>query len=53
MLPVVLHALVILGLNAAYKRVATALTHFENHRTQRAFDGSLLVKRFAFEAFDS
>ena len=39
-------------LNSVYKRVARALTELENHRTQRAHDNSLILKRFCFEAFD-
>lgn len=52
LLPVVLHGVVIALLNGAYKAVAHRLTEQENHRTQRAHDNSLILKRFVFEAFD-
>uniref|UniRef100_A0A7S0IR28 Anoctamin transmembrane domain-containing protein n=1 Tax=Calcidiscus leptoporus TaxID=127549 RepID=A0A7S0IR28_9EUKA len=50
--PVVMHAVTIQVLNATYRSIARQLTEFENHRTARAFDNSLVAKRFAFEAFD-
>ena len=50
--PVVLHAVVINLLNTAYRSVAHALTQLENHRTDSAFEASLLLKRFAFESLD-
>ena len=52
LLPVALHAVVISLLNKAFRTVAQALTDFENHRTQRSHDDSLIIKRFVFEAFD-
>ena len=52
LLPVIGHAVAIGTLNAGYSFVATGLTELENHRLQRSFDASLLVKRFAFEACD-
>lgn len=51
-LPVVLHILCILTLNAIYRRLAKKLTDWENHETQTAHDNSLILKRFLFEAFD-
>lgn len=51
-IPVILHALCILTLNALYRRVARKLTDWENHETSRAHDNSLILKRFLFEAFD-
>ena len=41
-----------LTLNPNLSKVAHALTDLENHRTQRAHDNSLILKRFCFEAFD-
>jgi hypothetical protein len=43
--PVVLHALVIMLLNTAYRHVAEYLTTLENHRTDESFQNSLLIKR--------
>ena len=40
-------------LNAIYRTIAAALTEWENHRTARAHDNALLVKRFVFEACDA
>jgi anoctamin-10 len=50
--PVVLHAICILSLNSLYRSVAGKLTDWENHETQAAYDHSLILKRFLFEAFD-
>ena len=50
--PVVLHAASILTLNTIYRRVARTLTGWENHETQTAYENSLVLKRFLFEAFD-
>lgn len=47
-----LHAVTISLLNKAYRSVARALTRLENHRTERPFEASLLLKRFAFESLD-
>lgn len=52
LVPVILHAITIQLLNAAFKGVAHALTRMENHRTQQTYDSSMLFKRFAFEASD-
>lgn len=43
--PVVLHALVIMFLNACYRRIAEQLTALENHRTDAQYNNSLLLKR--------
>lgn len=51
-IPVVLHVVCILTLNAIYRTVARKLTAWENHETQTAHDNSLILKRFLFEAFD-
>ena len=51
-IPVVLHALTIQVLNSIFRRVAFALTKFENHRHESMHQASLLIKRFAFEACD-
>ena len=52
LVPVVLHAVTIALLNKGYRHIAEYLTDFENHRTQRAYENSLVLKRFVFEAFD-
>ena len=51
-IPVIIHALCILTLNTLYRSVAKKLTDWENHETKRAYDNSLILKRFLFEAFD-
>ena len=51
-IPVVLHAGSILTLNTIYRGVARTLTGWENHETQTAYENSLVLKRFLFEAFD-
>ena len=52
LVPVVIHAVTIALLNKGYRHIAEYLTDFENHRTQRAYENSLVLKRFFFEAFD-
>lgn len=51
--PCVLHFTMMRILNAIYSGLAEWLTEFENHRTVREHEGALLLKRFAFEAFDA
>ena len=51
-IPVILHAGSILTLNTIYRGVARKLTGWENHETQTAYENSLILKRFLFEAFD-
>jgi anoctamin-10 len=51
-IPVVLHSAGIFSLNKVYRKVATWLTEFENHKTEDAFQNSLNLKRFLFECFD-
>ena len=43
-----LQVIVSIKLGGAFKKVAVATTENENHRTQRDFDNSLIIKRFAF-----
>ena len=52
LIPVVIHAAGIFVLNTIYRMIATKLTDMENHMTQDAYDNSLVLKRFLFEAFD-
>ena len=52
LLPVVLHAVCIFGLNTLYRRIASKLTDWENHESHTQHDNSLVLKRFLFEAFD-
>jgi anoctamin-10 len=51
-IPVVIHVVSILTLNAIYRGVAKKLTDWENHATQTSYENSLILKRFLFEAFD-
>jgi hypothetical protein len=51
-IPVIIHIATILTLNTIYRSVAKELTDWENHESQRAYDNSLILKRFLFEAFD-
>jgi hypothetical protein len=51
--PVIVHSTVILILNQfIYRRIAVALTKWENHRTEDDYENALIIKRFLFEAFD-
>ncbi|EQC29532.1 hypothetical protein SDRG_12781 [Saprolegnia diclina VS20] len=50
--PVVLHCSLILLLNLRYRKIAYALTQYENHATTESFENALVLKRFFFEAFD-
>jgi hypothetical protein len=50
--PVVLHAVVIMGLNTIYRHIAEWLTTLENHRTDRDYQNSLILKRIFFDGFD-
>ena len=52
LIPVVLHAGVIMLLNLQYRHVAVWLTEQENHRLLHQRESSLVYKRFLFEAFD-
>lgn len=53
LLPILIHIAAIVTLNQViYRRVADALTRWENHRFADAHRASLIVKRFLFEAFD-
>jgi anoctamin-10 len=51
-IPVLIHVGCILLLNTCYRKIAKELTDLENHVTQDAYDNSLILKRFLFEAFD-
>jgi hypothetical protein len=50
--PVVLHAIVIMGLNSVYRHIAEWLTTLENHRTDHDYNNSLILKRIFFDGFD-
>jgi hypothetical protein len=52
LIPVALHVLAIFVLNSVYRLVAVGLTKWENHETKPAYNNSLVLKRFLFEAFD-
>jgi Calcium-activated chloride channel len=51
-IPTFIHVAVIFTLNNLYRIIATMLTEWENHETDSAYQTSLIVKRFLFEAFD-
>lgn len=50
--PTILHAAGILGLNLAYQGVAARLATWENHRTNHSHELSITYKRFFFEFCD-
>ena len=50
--PDILQAVVSIILNELFKVIAHKSTEVENHRTQRAFENSLIIKRFAFNFCD-
>ena len=52
LIPVAIHVLGINVLNSIYRKVAVALTDWENHETEQSYKNSLILKRFLFEAFD-
>lgn len=52
-LPVILRAILVNFMNQLYRKVAVALTEWENHELVKNFENSLVLKRFAFEAFDA
>ena len=52
LVPAVLHAVIITTLNNIYRKIAEAITDWENHKTFTAHENSLILKRFIFEAFD-
>jgi hypothetical protein len=49
----VIHVMVIQAMNAIYRQVANRLTEWENYETDNDHEDSLILKRFAFEAFDA
>eukprot|EP00978_Attheya_sp_CCMP212_P000692 scaffold1386_cov55-Attheya_sp.AAC.3 len=51
--PVVVHVMCMMTMNAAYRHVATRLTEWENHETENDHRNSIILKRFMFEAFDA
>eukprot|EP00037_Helgoeca_nana_P005954 m.55293 g.55293 ORF g.55293 m.55293 type:complete len:591 (+) comp16875_c0_seq1:3246-5018(+) len=53
LVPVILHVTVILILNGQYRKVAVRLTEWENHETVVAYQNSVILKRFMWEAFDA
>ncbi|XP_048585783.1 anoctamin-8 [Nematostella vectensis] len=52
MIPTIGHSLVINMLNKLYRTVAQFCTDMENHRTEREWNNSLIIKRVMFEVFD-
>mmetsp|Transcript_35370 Transcript_35370/g.59610 ORF Transcript_35370/g.59610 Transcript_35370/m.59610 type:complete len:709 (-) Transcript_35370:156-2282(-) len=51
--PTIIHVVSIVILNQViWRTIATALTGWENHRTEAPHENSLILKRFLFEAFD-
>lgn len=53
LVPILIHIGIIVTLNQViYRRIAVALTRYENHRLAHQHRASLVIKRFLFEAFD-
>ncbi|XP_052229887.1 anoctamin-10-like isoform X1 [Dreissena polymorpha] len=48
-MPTVVYAVVIAILNAIYRKVATILNEFENHRLQTSYDNHMILKLILFE----
>jgi len=51
--PVILRSLMLNFMNQMYRKAAEVLTEWENHELAQQNDNSLVLKRFAFEAFDA
>ncbi|VDL17835.1 unnamed protein product [Hymenolepis diminuta] len=52
--PGILHPIVVNVMNqVVFRQIAMRLTDMENHKTQTAWDHSLIIKRFLFEAVDA
>mmetsp|Transcript_20824 Transcript_20824/g.53741 ORF Transcript_20824/g.53741 Transcript_20824/m.53741 type:complete len:693 (-) Transcript_20824:468-2546(-) len=49
----IVNGIVIAIFNAIYKKVATTLTKWENHRTMSSFETSLVIKSFLFQFVNS
>nr|XP_058973340.1 anoctamin-10-like [Pocillopora verrucosa] len=52
LIPTIGHSVVINILNKLYRSVAHFCTDLENHRTEKDWDNSLIIKRVLFEVFD-
>lgn len=52
LIPTIGHSVVINILNKLYRSVAQFCTDLENHRTEKDWDNSLIIKRVLFEVFD-
>ena len=52
-IPVILRPLMVNFMNQMYRKVAVVLTEWENHELVQHYRNSLVLKRFAFEAFDA
>ncbi|XP_060568462.1 anoctamin-10-like isoform X2 [Ruditapes philippinarum] len=48
-MPTVVYAIVIAILNAIYRKIATYLNEFENHRLQTSYDNHIILKLILFE----
>ena len=48
-----LNAVFIVVFNAIYRAVAVQLTAWENHRTESAYENSLILKSFSFQFVNS
>lgn len=48
-MPTVVYAIVIAILNSIYRKVATLLNDFENHRLQTSYDNHMILKLILFE----
>ena len=52
MLVSIMQAVVTIFMNIGFKQVAEWTASLENHKTQRAFNNSVFIKRFVFEFTD-
>jgi len=52
-LPIILRSIMVNFMNQMYRKAAEVLTEWENHELAQHHENSLVLKRFAFEAFDA
>jgi|LauGreDrversion4_2_1035121.scaffolds.fasta_scaffold744078_2 hypothetical protein len=52
LVPTIVQTIISVILNEVFKPIAAKATNIENHRTQTAYNNSLIIKRFAFNFCD-
>ena len=52
MIVAILQAILTMIMNQQFRKVAIWTAEMENHKTQRAFNNSVFIKRFIFEFTD-